>query len=629
MNEKLLRYYERELQHLREMGGEFARDYPKVAGRLGLEDYACADPYVERLLESFSFLAARVQLKIDAEFPSFTHHLLELVYPHYLAPTPATAVVQLHPDMDEGNLAQGFTVPRGTALNSLLGKGDQTTCEFRTAQDVTLWPVDVVEARYFACSGQVGGVETSRLGLVKAALRLRLRVGAGLVFNELSLDRLMLHVRGAEGLAGRILEQLSGSAAGVLVQPVQDDNRWHEWVDRSSIRAQGYDDEQALLPVGPRSFQGYRLLREYFTLPQRFHFIELSGLRPAIKRCQVSEIDVTVLFKSFTPALENTIGAAQFALHCTPAINLFPKRADRVHLSDQQADYHVVPDRTRPMDYEVYQVNGVTGYGSGAEAEQRFESLYRANDLHGPGADSQRGGAWYQLRRDTRVASDRQRRQGPRSSYMGSEIFLTLVDVHEAPYRADLRQLGVDTLCTNRDLVLSMPVGAGKTDFTVESGAPVRSVRCVAGPTAPQASFAEGATAWRLISHLSLNYLSLLDEDHDQGATGLRDLLRLYCGTEDYAAHKQIDGLRSVTAQTIVRRLPLPGPITYGRGLQVCVTVDESAFEGSSVFMFGAVLEQFFAKYVALNSFTETQIKSTTRGLIMQWPTRVGRCEIL
>nr|WP_314577998.1 type VI secretion system baseplate subunit TssF [uncultured Pseudomonas sp.] len=629
MNEKMLLYYERELQHLREMGGEFARDYPKVAGRLGLERYACADPYVERLLESFSFLAARVKLKIDAEFPRFTNHLLELVYPHYLAPTPSTAVVQLHPDMGEGNLAQGFTVPRGSALNSMLGKGDQTTCEFRTAQDLTLWPVEVVDARYFACSGQVGGVDLSRLGPVKAALRVRLRSGAGLAFNELSLDSLILHVRGAEGLAGRILEQLLAQASGVLVQPVQDENRWHEWVDRSYIRAQGYNDEQALLPVSPRSFQGYRLLHEYFTLPQRFHFVELSGLGPAIKRCQVSELDVTVLFKSFTPVLENAIGAAQFALHCTPAINLFAKRADRVHLSDQQADYHVVPDRTRPMDYEVYQVNGVTGYGSGAEAEQRFESIYRANDLRGSGADSQRGGAWYQLRRDTRVTSARQRRQGPRSSYMGSEIFLTLVDVHEAPYRADLLQLGIDTLCTNRDLVLSMPVGAGKTDFTVESGAPVRSVRCVAGPTPPLASFAEGETAWRLVSHLSLNYLSLLDEDPEQGATALRELLRLYCGTEDSAAHTQIEGLRSVTATAIVRRLPIPGPITYGRGLQVCVTLDEGAFEGGSVFVFGAVLEQFFAKYVALNSFTETQIKSTTRGLILQWPTRVGRCEIL
>ncbi|MHC6226201.1 type VI secretion system baseplate subunit TssF [Pseudomonas sp. X10] len=624
MNERLLRYYERELQHLREMGGEFARDYPKVAGRLGLETHACADPYVERLLEGFSFLAARVQLKIDAEFPRFTNHLLELVYPHYLTPMPATAVVQLQPDMSEGSLAQGFTVPRGTALHSLLGKGDQTACEFRTAHDVTLWPIALTEARYFACAGQVGGVELSRLGPVKAALRLRLEVGAGLVFNELDLTSLSLYLRGADGHAGRMLEQLLAQSVGLLVQPVQDDSRWHEVLERPVIRVHGFDDEQALLPAGPRSFQGYRLLQEYFTLPQRFQFVELGGLGAAVKRCEVSQLDVIVLLRSFNPVLENSTSAAQFALHCTPAINLFPKRADRVHLSDQQSDYHVVPDRTRPMDYEIYQVTGVTGYDSGAEAEQHFASFYHANDLQGVGA-----GAWYQVRRDRRALSEQQRRQGPRSSYIGSEIFLSLVDVHEAPYRSDLRQLGVDTLCTNRDLVLSMPVGGGRTDFTVESGAPVRAVRCVAGPTAPRVSFAEGETAWRLVSHLSLNYLSLLDQDPEQGATALRELLRLYCGPDDSSAHKQIDGLRSVAARSIVRRLPLPGPITYGRGLQVSVTLDESAFEGAGVFIFGAVLEQFFAKYVALNAFTETQVISTTRGVIMQWPTRVGRCEIL
>jgi len=177
--------------------------------------------------------------------------------------------------------------------------------------------------------------------------------------------------------------------------------------------------------------------------------------------------------------------------------------------------------------------------------------------------------------------------------------------------------------------VLSMPVGSGRTDFTVESGAPVQSVRCVAGPTVPAASFAEGETAWRLVSHLSLNYLSLLNQDKEQGATALRDLLRLYCRIDDEAAHKQIEGLRSVTAESIVRRLPLPGPITYGRGLQIGVTLDESAFEGAGVFVLGSVLEQFFAKYVSLNTFTETVIKSTARGVIMQWPARVGRCEIL
>lgn len=625
MNAKLLRYYERELAHLREVGGEFARDYPKVAGRLGLETYACADPYVERLLEGFSFLAARVQLKIDAEFPRFTNHLLELVYPQYLAPTPSMAVVQLQPDMSEGSLAAGFKVPRDTALHSQLGKGDQTACEFRSAHDVTLWPVELVQARYFACGAHVAGIDLSRLGGVKAALRLRLRVGAGLTFSDLALDRLPLHIRGGEAMPSRILEQLLAQAAGVLVMPVQEHVDWHQFLPKSAIRSVGYSDSEALLPSGPRSFQGYRLLQEYFAMPQRFMFAEVAGLANSVSRCTAEQLDVIVLFKKLDPVLEQSLSAANFGLYCTPAINLFPMRTERVHLSDQQSEYHVIPDRTRPMDYEIYQIESVTGYGSGAEASQTFESFYRANDLHARTPPN----AFYQLRRDARVLSEQQRRQGPRSSYIGSELFLSLVDAQEAPHRSDLRQLGIDTLCSNRDLVLSMPVGSGRTDFTVESGAPVQSVRCVAGPTVPAPSFAEGETAWRLVSHLSLNYLSLLDQHKEQGATALRDLLRLYCRVDDEAAHKQIEGLRSVTADSIVRRLPLPGPITYGRGLQVCVTLDESAFEGAGVFVLGSVLEQFFAKYVSLNSFTETVVKSTARGVIMQWPARVGRCEIL
>jgi type VI secretion system protein ImpG len=623
VNPKLLRYYEKELQHLRESGGEFARDFPKIAGRLGLETHAVADPYVERLLEGFAFLAARVQLKIDAEFPRFTNHLLELVYPQYLAPTPSMAVVQLQPDMGEGSLAAGFTVARGTALHSQLGKGDQTACEFRTAHDVTLWPVALEEARYFACPGQLDGIDLGRFGPVKAALRLRLRAGAGLRFADLALERLPLFLRGADALPARLLEQLLAQAAGMVVQSVGAERRWHECIGREQVRGLGMDDAEALLPPGPRTFQGYRLLQEYFAMPQRFQFVELGGLGPAVRRCDGDLLDVVVLLRTLEPALEQGMGPANFGLYCTPAINLFPKRADRIHLSDEQSDYHLLPDRTRPLDFEVCQVLGVTGYGSGADAEQVFHSFYGASyrtaDAHA---------AYYQVRRAPRLLSERQRRDGPRSSYVGSEVFLSLVDASEAPFRSSLRQLGVDTLCSNRDLVLGMPVGAGRTDFTLDSSAPVAAARCVAGPTQPQASLAEGDTAWRLVSHLSLNYLSLLDQGAGEGAAALRDLLRLYCGNSA-AALRQVDGLRAVTAAPVVRRLPLAGPVSYGRGLQVAVTLDEAAFEGSGAFVLGMVLERFFAKYVSLNSFTETLVRSSERGQIAAWPARVGRCEIL
>jgi len=625
MDTKLLRYYERELQHLREMGGEFAREFPKIAGRLGLETYECADPYVERLLEGFSFLAARVQLKIDAEFPRFTGHLLELVYPQYLAPTPSMAIVQLQPDLTEGSLADGFSVPRGTALRSLLGKGDQTSCEYRTAHEVKLWPLELTEAKYFTYSGELGGVELSRLGTIKAGLRLRLKSTAGLCLKDIALDKLDLYLRGSDSLPSKLLEQLLANAVGMVVMPTKHPAAWHEIVPKAAIQPVGFDDKHALLPYGARSFRGYRLLHEYFAFPQRFLFVELGGLRTAVQRCVDKELDIIVLFDKHEPVLEQSVSAANFGLYATPAINLFPKRADRIHLSDQESEYHLVPDRTRPMDFEIYQVLDVTGYGTGADAMRTFRPFYASNDLQGDGDNK----AYYQLRRQQRVLSERQRRQGPRSSYIGSEVFLSLVDAHETPFPSGLRQLGIDTLCTNRDLVLSMPIGSGKTDFTVESNAPVQSVRCLSGPSIPSPSHAEGEMAWRLVSHLSLNYLSLIDGDRQEGAAALKDLLRLYCAQSDVGSQHQIDAIKSISAKPIARRLPVPGPISYGRGIQITVLIDEAAFEGLGVFLLGAVLEQFFAKYVTLNSFTETIIKTPRRGQVMNWPARIGRCEIL
>jgi type VI secretion system protein ImpG len=625
MDAKLLRYYERELQHLREMGGEFAREFPKVAARLGLETYSCADPYVERLLEGFSFLAARVQLKIDAEFPRFTQHLLEQLYPQYLAPTPSMAVLQLQPDLSEAALAAGFTVPRQSALHSLLGKGDLTTCEYRTAHPVTLWPVELAEARYFTDAGKLGNLDLGRSGKVNAALRLRLTVGAGLACKDIALDKLPLYLRGSDGVPGRLLEQLLAHAVGTVLMPTGEAEAWHSQAPRGSIRALGFDDDHALLPCGGRAFRGYRLLKEYFAFPQRFLFVELGGLRDGMARCADKEIDIVVLFDRADPVLEQSVSAANFALYCTPAINLFPKRADRVHVSERQHEYHVVPDRTRPMDFEVFQVTGVTGYGTAPDALQQFLPFHAANDLQGDLARR----AYYQVTRQPRVLSERQWRQGPRSSYVGSEAFLALVDAHQAPFSTALRQLGVDTLCTNRDLPLTMPLGGTKTDFTLDSGAPLRAVRCIDGPSMPAPSHAEGETAWRLISQLSLNYLSLMDDDRQQGGAALKDLLRLYCNAGDAGGQRQIDALRSVSCEPIARRLPVPGPICFGRGLQITVELDDGAFEGAGVLTLGAVLEQFFAMHVSINGFTETRLKTPARGLVMQWPLRGGLCKSL
>jgi type VI secretion system protein ImpG len=618
MDPRLLRYYNQELQFMREMGAEFAREFPKIAGRLGLEAFECADPYVERLLEGFAFLAARVQLKLDAEFPAFTQHLLEMVYPHYLAPVPSMAVVRFEPDLAAGELAAGFVIPRGTALRSILGKGDRTACEYRTSADVTLWPLELVEVKYLPLAA-AGGVSGGAIPGVKAGLRFRLRTTAGLTFDKLALESLRIYLRGGDGLRMRIYEQLLGHAAGVVVRSLAGAGDWRSMLGKTHIKRVGCDDDEALLPYGPRSFQGYRLLQEYFAFADRYLFVEIDGLGEAVRRCSEADLEIIVLLDQGGVLAEDSFDASYFGLFCTPAINLFPKRADRIHLSDRDDELHLVVDRTRPMDFEVHSVSEVFGFGAHAEPEREFRPFYSSHDLVA-GRESR---AYYTLAREPRMPSEGQRLRGPRSSYIGSEVFISLVDVDETPYRHNLRQLAVTTLCTNRDLPLHLAIGKGPTDFTLEVSAPVQSVRCVTGPTRPRPSFPRGDTAWRLISHLSLNYLSLLDMDPAQGAAALRELLGLYADLGQAAIAKQVEGLRSVATKAITRRLP-EGPITFARGLEVTVDLDPHAFEGSGVFLLGAVLEQFFAKYVSINSFTETVV-TTPEGEVIRWPARIGR----
>jgi type VI secretion system protein ImpG len=624
MDPRLLRYYNQELQYLREMGAEFAQQFPKIAARLGMDGIEVSDPYVERLLEGAGFLAARVQLKLDAEFPRFTQRLLEIVYPNYLAPTPAMLIAQFQPLLTETNLASGFTLPRGTGMHSQLGKDDLTACEFRTAHDVTLWPLELKQAEYFSFAPDLPLTSLPIARSIKGGVRLKFQITGGLTADKLDLDRLTLFLSGSDEIAHKLHELCLGAPLGALVAPAQRPWPWHRFLPAHNIQPLGYRDSEALLPVTARGFQGYRLMQEYFAFPQRFLFIDVAGLGPALRRHSGDQFEVVLLFSRGDAALESVVDATNFSLFCAPAINLFPKRTDRIHLSDRTYDYHVVPDRTRPLDFEVHSVTDVVGYGVGSDSERTFLPFYEAHHTEHPDHD-----AYFTMQREPRLPSASQKRTGNRSSYAGSETFLSLVDPAEAPYSSDLRQLAVTALCTNRDLPLMMPLGLSKTDFTLESAAPIEGIRSVKGPSKPRSPAWEGAVAWRFISHLSLNYLSLQDTDKHEGAGALRQMLELYASSTEAGLRKQIEGVRSVRVQPLTRRLPLPGPITFGRGLEIELELDELAFQGGSAFLFGCVMEQFFARYVSINSFTETVLRTAGRGEIMRWVPRCGERPIL
>lgn len=624
MDPRLLKYYNRELQHVREVGAEFASEFPKIAGRLGLDTFECSDPYVERLFEGFAFMAARVQLKVDSEFPNFTQHLLEIIYPHYVSATPSMTVVEFKPDLSEEGLAAGLSIPKGASLRSLVAKGEQTACEYRTAQAIQLFPLEITQLDYLptlAAVSSAGLSSANYLNRAKAALRIVLRTTTGAKFNQLALDKLPVFLRGSGGIPYRLYEQLLANSTAIACKFKQGSAAAVKFADSHFVRGVGFEQEEALLQQTPRSFDGYRILQEYFAFPERYLFVELGQLSGLIADCETDEIELFVLLDRSDAQLVNAVDKTNLALFCVPAINLFPKRADRIRVDHRQSEYHLVVDRGRPMDYEVFSVNQVEGFGNGQNVEQTFLPFYGSKAAF----HNQSETAFYTLRRQKRVLSSKQRRKGVRSSYVGSEVFLSLVDAAQAPYSKTLSQLGLETLCTNRDLPLVMPVGLSDTDFTLQISAPVKSIRCIAGPTRPLPAAYDADTVWRLINHLSLNYLSLIDNDATTGASALRELLSLYADNREPAIKKQIEGVISVSAKNVVRRIDSNGPMVFGRGLEITVLFDESAFEGGGYFLLGTVLEQFFARYVSINSFVETVIRTTDRGEVARWPVRIGR----
>ena len=616
MDARLLRYYNEELRYLRELGGEFAREFPKIASRLGMEGLEVTDPYVERLLEGCAFLAARIQLKQDAEFPRLSHRLLELVYPNFLAPVPSMLVAGVTP-VPGANLLKGPTVPRGTALTGPRSVASSTRCEFRTAQSLQLTPLATTGASYVH---DVSGLGLSALppGALaerpRSSVRITLQLPAGLDVQQLQVDSLRFYLGGPTDIAMRLHEMALAATVGVLVgAPGRAHDGSRTLLPASAVTPVGYGDDEAMLPVTLRGLSGTRLLQEYFAFPERFLFIDLNGLRPALSRLKGQAIEIVLLFSRPGQGLEGEVTADNFALHCVPAVNLFPKRADRIPIDEGRHEFHVVPDRTAALDFEVYDVLGVHGYDD-AGAERQFLPLYaperRATDSRG---------ACYTIWREPRLMSERARREGPRSGYVGSEVFLSLVDPDDAPFPETLRQLAVQTRCTNRDLPIFMTGSASDRDFTFDAGMPIERIALQAGPSRPHTALREGGVAWRLLNLLSLNYLSLLDTEGGGAVTALRELLSHFPQGDDPSVRRQIEALQQVNARPVVRRHPVKGPIAFSRGIEVRMTVDELGYEGSSAYLFGAAMHHYLSRHASMNSFVETVLASLARGEIGHW----------
>jgi type VI secretion system protein ImpG len=647
MNREFLEFYNRELSLLREQAGEFAEEYPGVAERLGGLVAERADPMITGLLEGSAFLAARVQLKLKHEFSEFTVNLLDQLTPHYLAPTPSALLAQAAPQFGDPALRDGKVVPRGAFLDATYRELERNVaCRFTLASPIQIWPFEISDAEYFAAPGPLQALGAPVGSDVTAGLRLQLTVRAAaaredeppdaaaqtrpeLRFSACRVKSLVAYILGHEADAVLLYEQLFAHCRGVYFRYL---DQFGDGVvlsgDKDMLRQVGFDEDDALIFNDKRVFTGFDYLREYFTFPRRFLGFELRRLGEIAQRLPAKTVEILFAFDESNPRLAAAVRKEFFALYAAPAVNLFGKTLDRIPVKTNQHEYLLVSDRARMLDFEVNRVVNVFAHIPGQPQKVAVEPLYTM------AAGRSATGLCYTVRRLPRRRSSEERKYGKPSDYTGTETFLSLGERSDAGEVDRVAELSVHALCTNRHLAEHLPVGEGGADFRFIDDMNL-DVRCVAGPTRPHEPVlttmtgrSEGATAgevaWRIINMLSLNHLGLVQRAGGDGAKSLKEMLALFADMSDSATERKIRGIRSVDSRPVVRRVQRQSGVGAARGTEITVLIDDKAYEGSGVFLIGAVLDRFFCEYVGVNHFTQTVIRTTERGEIMRWPPRIG-----
>jgi type VI secretion system protein ImpG len=607
MRDELLYLYERELNFLRRTGAEFAQRYPKVASRLQLEANKCDDPHVERLLEGFAFLAARVHMKLEDELPEVSEALLEVVYPHYTRPIPSMSVVQFHLDPEQGKLSTGWRIEAHKPLYSKPVGG--VPCRFRTCYETTLWPVRVAAAAWSAPHELSPPVRsTAAVG----ALRLELDCFADGGFAQLDLETLRLYLDVEANLASTLYELLCNSCLQILVRDPTPGSRVEPVVlPASALRPVGFGPDEGILPFSRRSFLGYRLLQEYFTFPEKFFFLDLSGFDRVRAAGFGARAEVVFLISPFErperrPMLQTGVSRDTFQLGCTPVVNLFPQTSEPILLNQRRPDYLLIPDARRRAAVGVFSVDQVVAASPGATQTLTFEPLYSFRH------DRPDGGRffWHARREPTGWRPDE-----------GTDVYLSFVDHSSRTVYPDLDAVTARLTCFNGDLPSRLPFGDPGGDFEMPGGGPVQRIVARIKPTSVIHPPLGKAQLWRLISQLSLNYLSLVSG----GGEALREVLRLHNFGDSAGGEKQIQGILDVRGSSAFSRIESEHGLTFARGQRVEVDFDEEQFAGGGVYLLASVLHHFLGHSVSLNSFCILAARTRQRkGPLAEWPPRAG-----
>ncbi|MBX3305071.1 MAG: type VI secretion system baseplate subunit TssF [Nitrospira sp.] len=616
---RLVDYYERELAYLRMMGKDFAEKYPEEARRLSLSGERCEDPHAERLIESVAFLTARIQRKLDDGYSKISESLLRMIYPQYLAPVPSMAIAQFVLDPNQGVLAKGHLIPRCAKLYA--PPVDGVRCCFQTRYPVTLWQLAP------SAASLDGPSQSPSAPPHRAVLKLELRCLENVLLNQLELTHLRFFLNGDRSVVHELYELVLNHLCHIEVRPLECDSAGPaSSLAVDAVQPVGFEKQEDLLPYPDGAFDGYRLLQEYFALREKFLFFDLCKLNQVIHAGFTKGIAIEFFLDR--PARAGLVVAADnFRLGCTPIINLFEADAEPFPLNHFKTEYEVVPNKREAHPREIYRIESVSLLQPDGKPSKPVQPFYAFKHT----SEKTTQAVFWVVTRQRKFGEDGDAKEGDIAILSLSFVNLMLESVGTVGQVVDAR-----TLSTNGNLPSKLPFGGERhlseprphepSDFQLDRAAPVARILALTKPTPTRRVPWQKDFQWRLISHLSLNHLSL-----GQGAgQDLRQLLELYEWAGDGTTRTQIDGILGMTVAPVVRRLeglPWNG---FCRGLQVTVNLDEDRFRGGSVYLFASILERVISQYASINSFTEFIARTNRRETpLKQWPPRIGQQQLL
>lgn len=588
MFNRFLEHYSQELAALRHKAADFAAAYPKIAGRLRLSRETSDDPHVERLIQSFAFSAARIRQKLEDGLPVLSQSILEATYPHYLAPLPAMSIVTMETDPA---LERATPLAAGTEMRS--GPIDGDVCRFRTTQDITLVPLKIDTVRLMARP-----IEAPRVEEFKASgcLRITLVPTGTVPIHAMGIERLRFYISAGERASVEVQALLQTKTTGIVVAAHSADPD-AQVLPRTALRQSGMTPEEGLMPYPPTSFVGYRLLTEFFTLPQKFRFFEVD----LANLTQTNRLDLYFFIEQAPEQLEKQINADNLVLNAVPIVNLFEKQAEPIAVTGERSEYALQADSRRPRTQSVHSVRAVVlsdALGNAHPIEPIFRRKAGGGDLP----------VHWQLNRLTDGESD-----------VRGATNLALVDHHDQPHAADDIVASATVLVLNGDLPNRLPFGGENPKLTMTRGLDVvRGIRCLMPFTETRWRTAPEDRSWRMISHLTLNHLSVTQD----GVTALRNILLLYDGDREASTIKDINAIADVTSAPDVARID--GHMV--RGTKVELTFDEGLIDAPQAWMLAAVVDRFLGAWTTLNSFTRLIVRLTgVSDPIANFPPRAGQ----